>query len=379
MTVTETLLRLRRCLESSINLAFYAYVSGDNEAAMGVIDVERIIDEAAYQLIEHVSIAVGRSVEEAAKTIPLYTYVFAVDKVMDALKDLASLVLRGYVLSRDMASRLAASMEEPIAKLPGDRLAGSTVGELLSSYGVDVVAVKRGEEWILDPAGGLVIEPGDTVYVKGAREAVELLLQRLGLPGLGGARGGGLFRDIALFASMLPIMNELAHYQLRAQDPELAEEILEIEMYMDKLREQLSVRIIESEMYPVDKFLLTTLVTRIEDISDALTYIIVMPAQEEFKEILSALIESGDDRVVLLRAEKRLKLSDLVDTLEQLGVRILAVKRGEEWIAAVPQTVRNTVLEPGDYVLAEYEKPVERKVWPLFERLGLRRPRPGGG
>ena len=368
VTVTEVLRRLRRSLEASILLGLYGFAENDFDAAMGIIDIEREIDELAYQLLAHISIAVGHHVDDAARAAPLYTYVLAVDKVMDALKDLASLTIRGHRLSDQVSREILALSDEPVVRLTG--LRGWSVGRLLDEYSIDVLAIKRGDKWILGPGNEEGIEENDLVYVKGAKDSVNELLESIGQQPLP-EKDEGFLSDMVSSMEMLLVMNELAHYQLRAQDAVLAEEILELEMFMDELRVRNTRTILAQNIGLEDKFLLLSLVTRIEDISDALTYIIVMPAEEEYREILSGLVEASGDKISVHRAENYIDLITVVEALEEMGATVLAIRRRGEWIAVTPYNAERIRLEPGDSILVEYEKPLEHRVTEALRKLGF--------
>ena len=368
ITVTEALHKLRRSLEASILLGLYGLIENDAEAAIGIIDIEREIDEVAYQLLAHISMAVGHHVEDAAQAAPLYTYVLAVDKIMDAVKDLASLTIRGHRLSKEVSEELMALSDEPLVKIRG--LNKWSVGKLLDEYSIDVLAIKRGDLWILDPSNEEQIEENDTVYVWGAKDAINDLFKDIGKEPLPKKEGGSL-AEIVSSIEMLLVMNELAHYQLRAQDAVLADEIMELEMFMDELRVKNTKAILSQDLGYEDAFLLISLVTRIEDISDALTYIIVMPAEEEYREILSSLVEAAGDKISIYKAGNYIELAAVVEALEEIGATVLAVKKGQEWIAVTPYNAEKLRLEPGDSILVEYEKPLEKRVAEALQKLGF--------
>ena len=374
ITVTEALHRIKRGLDASVMLGIYSLVAGDHEAAMATIEAERSLDETAYQLMVHVAIAVGRNIEEATKAAPLYTYILAVDKAMDAVKDLASLVIRGYRLSEDVYEEIMALSSMPVARITGRSL--GSVGALLDKYGVDVLAVRKGSQWLLDPANDVTIDEGDTVYVWGSKDAVNELLENLGLEPLP-EREEGRLRDLVSSIEILPVMNELAHYQLRAQDPLLADEILELEMFMDELREKNTATVLSLDKGFEDKFLLLALITRVEDISDALTYIMVMPAEEEYREVLSSLIEAGEEAIEMFVAGRSVELEALAEALEEFGASILAVRRGREWIAVTPYNLPRLRINSGDTVLVKYEKRVRNRLLAVLRGMGLQPARTG--
>ena len=378
LTVAEALRKLRRSLESSIIIGTYGFITGDLDAASAIIEMERIIDEVAFQFFLHASVAVGRSIDDALKVAPLYTYVFAVDKVMDALKDLASAIVMGSRLSQEMSRRLLESSSHALAKLETPPLQG-TVGEIMENYGVDIVALRRSDgSWLLEPDPAYRLAPGDVSYLWGDKDQVNKLLAAVGKEPIPERSGEGLEKRITSSIDILLVLNGLAHYQLVAQDQQLAEEILELELYLDNFREKNTKEIISANNISLDdKYMLTVLVTRIEDISDALTYIILLPQasveeeeEETIHELLRDLLEESDERITLLRAVRSVNLGILAEALDQLGARILAVRIRGEWIAYTPMLADRS-LSPGDTALIQYEKLIEKQLVKTLRQLGL--------
>ncbi len=377
ITVAEALRRLHLYLHTVIELGAYAFLSSDREASKHIIDLEAIVDEVAYQLLLHMSLAVGHDITGAPYATPIYMYVFGVDKIMDSFKDLASLVLRGLAPSPKIYRGLVAVSDVVVARLPGDRVDGVSIRELCSSYAIEVLALLRRGKWILEPSREVVAST-DIVYVKGFKENVNELLTSVGLRPVPeeppSASLANVLRQVDSMIDMLLVFNDLAHYQLKAQDPKLAEELLEMEVFFDDLRIEVSRSIIGlGAIGADDRFSLLTLVTRLEDVSDSLTYIIGLPAEEEYRDVLSGLVEAEEERISVFKAARRVKLSELADKLEDLGASILAVRRDSEWIAVTPYNISKLECRPGDSILVSYSRTLEDYVVKLLEENGLAR------
>ncbi len=373
ITVTEALCSLNLSLKTVVELGTYLYLSGDETVAKHIIELERAIDNTAYQLLIHASLTVGYNISKAVGSLPLYIYVLGVDKITDAFKDLAFLSLMGYRPCKDIYKYYVYLSDVIRAKIPGERLAGKTVEWIEEEYAVDPIAILRGRSWILVPTEDVVIQGDDVVYVSGAKENVNELLRSLGLNEMWGAQPPEGLRSIMTHIdSMIDIvnlLNDLAHYQLKAQDPEMIEEVMEIEMFFDKLRLRVSEMIMDAAgLSNTDKFALITLVTRLEDVTDAFVYALTLPAKDEYKEVLSKIVEGSGEKVRLFHIATDVDISKLADDLEELGSEVLAVKKGDEWIAVTPYNIGRLKAGSGDSILIIYPEVLEDELMSFMRK-----------
>jgi len=375
ITVTEALHKLHVYLKTVIELGTYAFLAADRLVANHIIDLETVVDQVAYQLMMHMSLAVGHNINSAPYATPIYMYVFGVDRIVDSFKDLASLVIRGIYPNPNIYRQLIAVSNVVVVKVGGEQLAYKRVEDVCEEFAIEVLAVFRKHNWILAPYDE-AIKPEDILYVKGFKENINEFLKAIGKSEISEVRPienlRKLLSCIDAMLDMLLVFNDLAHYQLKAQDPKLAEELLEMEAFFDKLRITTSKAIIESQELSVnDKLALLTFITRLEDVSDSLTYIIALPAEEEYREILSTIVESGNERIRIFKATRPLKLVKLAEELEELGASLLAIRRKSEWIAVTPYNVAKIETQPSDTVLISYNKTVENNVIKLLQELGF--------
>lgn len=375
ITVTEALHKLHVYLKTVIELGSYAFLAADRLVANHIIDLENIVDQVAYQLLMHMSLAVGHDIDSAPYATPIYMYVFGVDKIVDSFKDLASLVIRGVYPNPNIYRQLVAVSDVLVTRVRGEKIAYRQVKEICEEYAVEVLAIFRERSWILAPYNETV-RPKDVLYIKGFKENINEFLRLIGEDELSEIEPREGLRKLLSYIDsmmdMLLVFNDLAHYQLKAQDPKLAEELLEMEVFFDNLRITVSKAIIDSqELSTDDKLALLTFITRLEDVSDSLIYIIALPAEEEYREILSTIVESGNERIRIFKVTKPLKLAKLAEELEDLGASLLAIRRGSEWIAITPYNVAKIEAQPNDTILVSYNKTLENDIVELLQRLGL--------
>ena len=375
--VRELLQILNKYLRKFVELGTYGYLSKDDVVLLSIVDLEHRLDEYSYQLLLHMSIAVSHDIHDVWKATPIYMYVFSVDKVMDAFKDLASLALHQVHPSPRLQNYVAWVSDVVTAKIRGAKLPYNRFELLRSEYGIDIVAVYRGGDWVLDTARG-EIKKHDVLYVRGPKDNVKQLFIDSGTEFNEGTepppRAAQVLRTLDTFLDMVLLLNDLAHYQLLAQDPLLGDELLELESYIDSLRISLVRELIVLEdLDAVDRLALLNLVTRLEDVADALTYITMLPAQDEYRDIIAEIFEASDEKLKLFIARSSVPVDKLMKLAEDLGIVILAVKRERvgEWVAATPVNIRSLKIDEGDRILVSYSTSIEREVFEQLRSIGL--------
>ena len=376
ISVSEALRELSLYLKTVVELGTYSFLSSERSIARHIIELESAVDSTAYQLLIHAALTVGRNVSKAIGALPLYIYVSGADKVTDAFKDLAYLSISGYGPTQEIYRYYVYLSDVVTAKVKGRGwIVGKSVGYVKEEYAVEPIAILREGRWILIPPEEVVIKEGDRLYVNGVKENINDLLKSLSKPELIGEEPPPEVKDIMTHIdSMIDIiylLNDLAHYQMKAQDPEMVEEVMEIECFFDSLRLKVSDLIMKSEVLSSrNKYALLMLTTRLEDITDAIAYSITLPAKDEYREVLSEIVESGGERVRLFRLARRAEVSRLAEELEDLGASVLAVRKGDEWIAITPYNIRRVVANPGDDVLIMYPIVLEDELMEFMSKYG---------
>jgi len=377
IAINEALKKLSNYLRTVIEIGTYMYVFNDKNIAKSIISLEAAVDELAYQLLMHISMAVGHDVKEAWKAIPVYVYVHGVDKVMDSFKDLAMATLRGHVPSPELSRGISYLSEVSIVPIPGERIEGSTTRDLESAFSIEVLMILRNSSIILNPERE-VMKRGDLVYIRGFKENLDDLCRSLEIRCLEASKPSTeltpILQDVYSMIDMLTVLTDIAHYQLKTQDPQLVEEILDLEEAFDALRIRVSKAIVASnKLSENDKLSLLQLVTRLEDVSDALTYIATMPAQDEYRDVLAEMIEGSDERMTTFFSMRDVDLEEIAKVLDDWGSKPLAIKRGSEWIAVTPYNVRKIKVLKGDRILVLYPAIFENEVVSSLKLMGLER------
>jgi uncharacterized protein with PhoU and TrkA domain len=167
----ELLLEMKNLSELMIDLAYSAALFNDKELAEDVIELESRIDTLAYLLDMEIMIA-ARDAEDAEALIGVSTVAAATDKISDAAADIAGIVTHNIGV-HPIVGEIFEKVEERLMKATvkdNSIIAGKKIGELdlAARMGVDIIAIRRNKDWIIDPEDDEKVFRGDILITRGA-------------------------------------------------------------------------------------------------------------------------------------------------------------------------------------------------------------------
>ena len=168
---SDLLIEMKNLSELMIDLAYSAALFNDKELAEDVIELESRIDTLAYLLDMEIMIA-ARDAEDAETLIGVSTVAAAADKISDAAADIAAIVTRNIGI-HPLIGEIFEKVEERLMKATvkeNSVTIGKQIGELdlAARMGVDIIAIRRNKDWILDPEESERILLGDILITRGA-------------------------------------------------------------------------------------------------------------------------------------------------------------------------------------------------------------------
>lgn len=169
--VSDLLVEMKNLSELMIDLAYSAALFNDKELAEDVIELESRIDTLAYLLDMEIMIA-ARDAEDAETLIGVSTVAAAADKISDAAADIAAIVTRNIGI-HPIIGEIFEKVEERLMKATVKEesvIAGKRIDELdlAARMGVDIIAIRRNKDWILDPEETEQVFLGDILITRGA-------------------------------------------------------------------------------------------------------------------------------------------------------------------------------------------------------------------
>ncbi|MCJ7722405.1 potassium channel protein [Candidatus Bathyarchaeota archaeon] len=178
ISVREALTEMKDVSEIMIDLAYSAALFNSNELAEEVMELEKRVDYLDYIIDMNVMLAV-RDAEDAEHLTAVTTVAAATNKISDAAADIAAIVLKNigiHPIVRKAFEQVEERLTRAIVK-PDSILVNKKLGklELAAKIGVDVIAIRRQKEWIIDPSDEEKIVKDDVLIARGAPHGVDEL------------------------------------------------------------------------------------------------------------------------------------------------------------------------------------------------------------
>jgi len=176
--VRDLLVQMKNISELMIDLAYSAALFDSLELAEEVLELEKRVDTLAY-ILEMNAMLAARDAEDAEALVGVYSVAAAADKISDAAADIAGIVLRDigvHPIVREafqrVEERLARAEVDPSSILVRHRLREL---KLAAKIGVDIIAIRRKGDWIINPKGDETINEEDILIARGAPLGIEEL------------------------------------------------------------------------------------------------------------------------------------------------------------------------------------------------------------
>jgi uncharacterized protein with PhoU and TrkA domain len=174
--VSDLLVEMKNLSELMIDLAYSAALFNDKELAEDVIELESRIDTLAYLLDMEIMIA-ARDAKDAETLIGVSTVASAADKISDAAADIAAIVTRNIGI-HPIIGEIFEKVEERLMKATvkeGSVIIGQRIDDLdlAARMGVDIIAIRRNKDWILDPDENARVFLGDILITRGAPTGIK--------------------------------------------------------------------------------------------------------------------------------------------------------------------------------------------------------------
>ncbi len=170
--VRELLAEIKNLSELMIDLAYSAALLNDKDLAEDVLTLETRIDTLGYLLEIETMVASRGDPRDAQALVGVSTVASAADKISDAAADIAAIVTRGIGVHPIVGS-VFEKVEERLMKVTvkeGSSIAGIRLGklELAARMGIDIIAIRRDKDWMINPKTSEKVLPGDILITRGA-------------------------------------------------------------------------------------------------------------------------------------------------------------------------------------------------------------------
>jgi uncharacterized protein with PhoU and TrkA domain len=178
ISVREALTEMKDISEVMIDLAYSAALFNSDELAEEVLELEERVDVLDY-IIDMNTMLAARDAEDAEHLTAVTTVAAATNKISDAAADIAAIVLKD-IRIHPFVRQAFEQVEERLARAiikPDSILVNKKLGdlELAAKIGVDIIAIRRNKEWMIDPEEKVRLQKGDVLIARGAPHGVDEL------------------------------------------------------------------------------------------------------------------------------------------------------------------------------------------------------------
>ncbi len=363
ISLKDILKEMKQKIDLMIDLAYSAIKFSSKEIADETSKIEKRIHELTFLLNLQIIQTQTGGVKEAKALEPIVVMGYSIDKISDALADIARVVYINSDIS-DFTQLFWDEVPEPIVKIVVNdncEFIGMNRRDVhfRSKYGVDLIAIKRKDEWLFQKDNDIQI--GDILIIKGEIEPLkemkkltfdveEFSFQLEDLEKESDfdltnpdvlEKVQELKKDYVMITDISETMMELALAALFLKSYEVAEDVLEMEELMDGLNINFEKDLLNLTQLLDNPKILTGIMRIIfscELIADAAAHlaenilkgfephIILQKAIEETPEIVVRETISTESYF----KEKTYK--QLQNQQYKRGFHIIALKRNNKWI-----------------------------------------------
>jgi uncharacterized protein with PhoU and TrkA domain len=178
ISVREALTEMKDVSEIMIDLAYSSALFNSHELAEEVMELEKRVDYLDYIIDMNVMLA-ARDAEDAEHLTAVTSVAAATNKISDAAADIAAIVLKNIGI-HPIVRKAFQQVEERLARaiVKSDSFfINKTLEELelAAKIGVDVIAIRRLQEWKIDPDDKEKILENDVLIARGAPHGIDEL------------------------------------------------------------------------------------------------------------------------------------------------------------------------------------------------------------
>jgi uncharacterized protein with PhoU and TrkA domain len=365
LSLKDIIKEMKQNIDFMIDLAYSAVKFGSKELADEAYKMEQRIHELTFLLNFQIIQAHPGGLKEAKTLEPIVVMGYSIDKISDALSDIARVIYINSDVSYfiQLLSDISV-VPEPIVKIvvkKGCSFIGMKRKDVhfRSKHGVDLIVIRRGEKWLFERDEKVLVD--DILIVKGEiHPIIELKalckdeepfsfdiegqtkesLIDLENPDIS-EKIEQLRKNYVLMTDISETMIDLALAASFFKNEELAEDILEMEELMDGLNIVFEKDLLDLASLldtPRDLTGIMRIVFSCELISDAATHIAenILKGFEPHSILQQAIKETSEIVVREIISEdsyfKDKTYNELQDSRYKRGFHIIALKREEKWI-----------------------------------------------
>jgi uncharacterized protein with PhoU and TrkA domain len=370
VSVKDVLVEMKDTAELLIDLSYSAVLHRNADLAEEVLRLEERMDVLEMRARMSLLMA-ARSPDDAEQLAPVLGIVAAADQISDAAGDIAKIVLEDIRIPEAMRTALPEAVETLVRGVVSERssYAGRTLKhiDLESETGIRVIALRRGDEWLLNPGPKTRIEAGDVALLRGPESEIGDVYRTLTgteyrPPETETPAIEDLERAVDTILHMKNLSElsvDLAYSSVLFDSEELAEEVRNLEVEVDALESRFEAWVLRAAAEAKDPVSLRGLIhlgTSTEMISDAAVDISEGVLRDiAVHPVVGMAVQESDEIItrIEIEAESALDGTDVTGGVPDADatMSIIAIRRPDKGWLLVGDA--DTALRAGDVVIAK--------------------------
>ncbi|RLF17127.1 MAG: hypothetical protein DRJ66_01620 [Thermoprotei archaeon] len=176
------LLKLKEVSELMVYLAYMSIMTKSIEIAKHVLSLEDYVDNLYVKyMVESIRSSSDISSEDLVSLLRIAT---ATEMIADAAAEMAEIIIRGLEPHPILSDVLQEGLERILIIKAPKSLDGLKIGDLkLSNYSAFILAIKRNNEWIINPSNDEVVQGDDVLLIRCYEESRKQVLEKLMVKG----------------------------------------------------------------------------------------------------------------------------------------------------------------------------------------------------
>jgi len=385
ISVREIISELKKNIEILLDLAFSAVSFFSSDIASEARKIEKSIHNLNYKLNSKLIQANFMSYQEAKSVEPIVVFGYSVDKIADALADIASTV--AFADLTELYGNIWKYIPEPMATLNVNEKSPYLNKKFDKShfravFNADIIAIIRNDRIILEQQ--FKFQKGDKLLIRSDIETLEYvksefkddssfnIFKKSDKENSGNNKGTEAFAEfikhdyISMYV-MVETMVELAFASILFSNKEIAADVIEMEDNMDKMNINFERRVLKNmqNFEDVDNIVgLLRIVYCLENISDACLNIAEIVKFGDGTHPVFSLAFSQSSEVIIKEPIKEGsqvigKALEFVEEPEVSGsFEVIAIYRDNDWLYNHPD---DFIFKEDDVLIAQGPKESETR------------------
>ena len=341
LPVKDALRRMRNISTVMVDLGYFSALYGDSALANEILRLGDEVKRLEFNLMIQAGLA-ARSPDEAETMVSVYQLAVSMGKVCDEAMEIARINKSALNVRFPMGFASADNVVCRSLVSAGSWADGKSMADVFKKLRtvVNVLLLRRGEKWAIEPDPKFVLAAGDTLFTLGSLGNLRRFRGIIGSPEPAPPEKTAppfhkkVVEWLAQLLSVTDLVVDLAYAALFASSEDIARSVVEIEAFVDQMLVKFEKDVISSsELSPDEKVALLEMALASERMSDdAAGMVEILLSGLESHPIIADMLQESEERITAIKVSREdsgKKIRDM--DYGSYGAAVLAVKRGDQW------------------------------------------------